>query len=275
MRSGVTVVRRNAFLLLLVCAWLLVPRTALAGPAAELAEWMAKQGGRYADDLAGTGVKQVTRELETLSATVGDQVAEQLVKKGGPGALRAVRGLGDAAPDAARLIAKFGEPGKLLVEQGGKASVAAAKTFGDDGVRILLSQGTTKGGEMLATYGKPLAEHADTLSAESLAHLRRWMPEVEKAPLPWKQTFTAKLGQGGDDFVQWAARRWQPLAVTGGLAIAGITAYRVGDGVIAALPNPARDPLGWFVWWTPLVAISAIVVGGWVLRARLLHRPAA
>ena len=261
-----------------VLAW--CASSALAGPTAELAEWMVKQGAKFTDDVAGKGAHELTAELEQLSAKAGDDVVEQLVKRGGPGALRSVRELGDHAPDAARLIAKHGPAGKLVVEQGQAAAVDVFRQFGDDGVRVMTQQGATTGGKMLTVYGKSLAESAEKLSAENMAHLRHWLPEVEKATPAWRSAFGDKLRQGGDDFVVWVHKRWKEVATTGGLTIAAITAYKLGDGAadtmqkvgdkaVELMPNPAKDPVGWAMWWLPAIALVVIVATAWVTRSTL------
>lgn len=253
---------------------------AAAGPAAELAEWMLKQGAKFADDIAGKGGRELAAELEELSVKAGDDVVEQLVKRGGPGALRSVRELGERAPDAARLIARHGPPGKLVVEQGRAAAVDVFREFGDDGVKVLVREGSSAGGRMLAVYGRSLAESADKLAPQSMAHLRHWLPEVERAPSEWRSAFCDKLRQGGDDFVVWVHRRWKELATAGGLTLAAITAYKLGDGAAETvvkvgdraaelLPDPARDPLGWAMWWLPALALAAIAAAAWVARGAL------
>jgi hypothetical protein len=257
--------------------------SAFAGATSELAEWMIKQGAKFSDDVAGKSSKELAVELEKLSARAGNGAVEQLVKKGGPGALKSVRALGDRAPDGVRLIARFGEAGTLAVEQGQGLAVDTFRQFGDDGVRVLIRQGASKGGEMLSVYGKALAETADRLSPQSLADLRHWLPEVEKAPAPWRSAFSQKLSAGADDFVVWSHGRWKELATLGGLTVAGITAYKVGDGVAdtthkvgdamaAAMPNPGSDPGGWLIWWLPVLAIVGIVAAAWVARGALSVR---
>jgi hypothetical protein len=249
-----------------------VTRPVLAGATTELAEWMIKQGAKFSDDVAGKSSKELAVELEKLSASAGDNAVEQLVKNGGPGALKTVRALGGRAPDAVRLIARFGEAGTLAVEQSPNLAVDAFRQFGDDGVRVLVRQGAVKGSEMLSVYGKALAETSDRLSPQSLADLRHWLPEVQGAPADWRGAFSEKLSAGADDFVLWAHRRWKELATLGGLSVAGITAYKVGDAVAAAMPNPAADPGGWLVWWLPALAIVAILASAWAARGTLLAR---
>jgi hypothetical protein len=227
---------------------------------------MIRQGARFADDVAGKSVRELTVELEELSAKAGDTTVEQLIKRGGPGALKLVRGMGNRAPEAVRLIARHGEVGKLAIEQGGTAAIDVFREFGDQGVQVLAQQGASTGGRMLAVYGKTLADSADRLAPENLARLRHWTPEVEKAPAEWRHVFCEKLKQGGDDFVVWVHKRWKEVAVTGGLTIAGISAYKVGDGIAGALPNPIRDPYGWVVWWTPVFIVVAILAAAWVAR---------
>ncbi len=270
---------RITFRVFVIGLMLAAATAAQAGATTELAEWMIKQGAKFSDDVAGKSSKELAVELEKLSTRAGGNAVEQLVKKGGPGVLKTVRGLGDRAPDAVRLISRFGEAGTLAVEQSPGLAVDAFRQFGDDGVRVLVRQGAVKGGEMLSVYGRPLAEAADRLSPQSLADLRHWLPEVEKAPTDWRSAFTGKLSAGSDDFVVWAHHRWKELATLGGLTVAGITAYKVGDGVAdtthkvgdavaAAMPNPAADPGGWLVWWLPALAIVAMLSGAWVAPAR-------
>ncbi|HMN41762.1 MAG TPA: hypothetical protein PKE29_13020 [Phycisphaerales bacterium] len=260
--------KRNGLVLFIMMLFVAIAcPIAHAGPAAELAEWLLKQGSRYADDVAGKGAKELAVELEELSVRAGDDAVALLVKNGGPGALKAVRGLGDRAPDAVRLIARHGESGKLLVQQGRSLTVDVFREFGDDGVRVLTEQGASTGGKMLSVYGKALAE--SRLSPESAAHLRHWLPEIEKAEQPLRHSFVDKLRSGGDDFVVWVHKRWKEVAVAGGLSVAAISAYKVGDGIAAAIPDPAKNPLGWFSWWMPFIAVVGILAGAWVLRHAL------
>jgi len=136
---------------------------------------------------------------------------------------------------------------------------------------------------MLSVYGQALAQTSDRLSSQSLADLRHWLPDVQRAPADWRSAFSQKLGAGADDFVIWAHHRWKELATLGGLTVVGITAYKVGDGVAdtthkvgdavaAAMPNPAANPGGWLVWWIPPLAIVGILATAWVARGTLIAR---
>ncbi len=255
-------------------AWLCAALLSLAAPAhagigSELAEWLTRQGAAYADDLAGRGVAAVARELDELAAKSTSATVEQMVKRGGPGALTLVRELGDHAPDAARLIASHGETGTLILRQGKAAAVATFNQFGDGGVRILAAHGPVEGQRMLAVYGSSLAEHAAQLGAPQQAVLRALAPDLEKAAAPVQATFREKLAQGGDDFVQWVGKRWKPLGAAAMLTVGTLTAYKVGDGIAAAMPNPATNPGAFLTWSLPLLAVVLIVAGAWVLRGTL------
>jgi hypothetical protein len=248
--------------------------------AEELIEWMLRQGAAHADDVARLGGRSAAREaVEDLARVAGREAAEGVVRRGGPGALRAVRELGDLAPDGARLVAAHGPRGTLVVQQGGRGSVELFKRYGDDAVRILADQGPEAGARLLNFAGEALARHGRVLTAEGQAHLRQFVPAMEKAEPAVRSAFLDKLAAGGDDFLVWVSRRWKPLAVAGGLTVAAITAYKVGDGVaegvrgvVDAMPSPARDPAAWFAWWLPVLALAALVVAGWVLRARFARR---
>lgn len=247
--------------------------------AEELVEWMLKQGGKHADDVAAMGGRGATRQaIEDLSRVAGREAVEQMIRRGGPGAMSAVRGLDDLASDGVRLIAQNGPRGTLVVQQGGRASVALFKQHGDQAVRILADQGPEAGTRMLNFAGDALARHGKAIGPEAQAHLRQFVPSMEKAEPAVRSAFLDKLAQGGDDFLMWVSRRWKQAAVAGGLTVAVITAYKVGDGVaegvrgvVDALPNPARDPAAWFVWWVPVLALCALVVAGWVLRGRFKY----
>lgn len=251
-------------LILILLSFCAMSANVQAGPAAAVAEWLIKQGAKYADDVAGKGLKELTLELEELIARTSDDAVSQLVKQGGPGALKAVRGLGDLVPDAMSLIAKHGAGGRLLIEEGPEVTVSVFREFGDDGIRVLMSQGASKGGKMLSVYGKALAE--SSLVPTNAAHLRHWLPEIETATPELRTAFNTKLRQGGDDFVVWVAKRWKEVAVVGGLTVAGLTAYKVGDGLAASIPNPANDLTGWMSWWMPVLVIVGIVAIAWVMR---------
>lgn len=248
--------------------------------AEELVEWMLRQGGAHADDVAKLGGRTAATEaVEDLAKVAGRETVEQMVRRGGPGAVAAVRGLDDLAADGARLIAANGPRGTLVVQQGGKASVGLFKQYGDEAVRILADQGPEAGAKMLEFAGHSLAKWGKSLSPEAQAHLRQFIPAMEKAAppgSPLRAAFLDGLARGGDDFLMWVSRRWKQVAVAGGLTVAAITAYQVGDGVaegvrgvVEALPNPGRDPLAWFVWWVPVLALAALIIGGWVLRAKV------
>ena len=262
---------RSATLLCIVLGVVAVSASvADAGGAAELAEWLLRQGSRYADDIAGKGAKELTIELEKLSARAGDDAVTLMIKSGKPGALKLVREFGDRAPDAVQLIAKHGEPGKLLLQQGGSITIDVFRRYGDNGVLVLIEHGPSTGGKMLSVYGKGLV--GKTLSRASTARLRHWLPEIEKAEPQLRQTFAKKLRDGGDDFVVWVHKRWKEVAVCGGLTVATVSAYKVGDGIADSIPDPTRSPLGWLVWWSPFLIIVGIVAVTWMLRHILSAR---
>jgi len=247
--------------------------------AEELVEWMLKQGAAQADDVARLGGRTAAREaVEELSKVAGRETVEQMVRRGGPGALQAVRGLDELAGEGARLIAGNGVRGTLVVQQGGKASVQLFAKYGDEGVRILAEQGPEAGARMLGFAGESLAKWGKRIGPEAQAHLRQMVPVMDAAEGPVRSAFLDGIARGGDDFLMWVSRRWKQAAVAGGLTVAVITAYKVGDGVaegvrgvVDALPNPGRDPLAWLVWWVPVLGLFALVVAGWVLRGKFKY----
>jgi hypothetical protein len=119
---------------------------------------------------------------------------------------------------------------------------------------------------MLSIYGKDFAESGTHLSGESMAKLWHWAPTIETAPQELRTTFVRRIKQGGDDFVLWVDKRWRETAVAGGLTVALITAYKVGDGIADAIPNPGEKPLGWLVFWLPLLIGVGILAIAYVLR---------
>lgn len=246
----------------------------------ELVEWMLRQGGAHADEVAKLGGRTGAREaVEDLAKVAGRESVEQMVRRGGPGAVAAVRGLDEFAADGVRLIAGHGPRGTLVVQQGGKASVGLFAKYGDEAVRILADQGPEAGAKMLGFAGDALAKWGKSLGPEAQAHLRQFIPAMEKAEGPVRSAFLDGIARGGDDFLMWVSRRWKQVAVAGGLTVAAITAYQVGDGVaegvrgvVDALPNPGRDPVAWFVWWVPVLGLVALVVAGWVMRAKVSAR---
>jgi hypothetical protein len=149
---------------------------------------------------------------------------------------------------------------------GGPVAVDVFREFGDEGVQVLARQGASMGGRMLSVYGRALADSAERLAPENLARLRHWAQEVEKASPEWRRVFCEKLKQGGDDFVVWLHKRWKDLAVTGGLTITAISAYKVGSGIADKRPNPSQDPYGWLAWWLPALIAVAIIALAWVGR---------
>ena len=252
-----------------LCLLLSLCTSARAGIGSELVQWLTRQGAAYADDLAGRGTAALARELDELAAKSTSATVEHMVKRGGPGALTLVRELGEHAPSAARLIAAHGETGTLILRQGKAAAVAAFDQFGDSGVRILAAHGPVEGQRMLALYGSSLAQHAAQLAPAQQAVLRALAPDLEKAAAPVQATFRDKLAQGGDDFVLWVGKRWKPLGAAALLTVGTLTAYKVGDGIAAAMPNPATNPAAFLTWSLPLLAIAFIVAGAWVLRGTL------
>ncbi len=251
------------------CVVLALSAPAHAGIGSELAEWLARQGATYADDLAGKGAGALARELDDLAAKAGSEAVEHMVKRGGPGALTLVRELGEQAPNAARLIAANGEAGTLVIRQGGRAAVEAFVAHGDGAVRVLATHGPKEGPRLLTLYGPALTERAARIAPQQQAVLRALAPQLEQAAPAVQATFREQLTKGGDDFVQWVGKRWKPLGAAALLTVGTLTAYKVGDGLSAAMPNPATNPGAFLVWSLPLLAIALIVAGAWVMRGAL------
>ncbi|MFN0010228.1 MAG: hypothetical protein ACKVS8_01145 [Phycisphaerales bacterium] len=240
-----------------------------AGIGSELVEWLARQGTKYADDLAGKGAGALARELDDLAAKAGSEAVEQMVKRGGPGALTLVRELGEQAPNAARLIAANGEAGTLVIRQGGRAAVEAFAAHGDGAVRVLATHGPKEGPRLLTLYGPALTQQAAKIAPQQQAVLRALAPQLEQAAPAVQASFRSQLAKGGDDFVQWVGKRWKPLGAAALLTVGTLTAYKVGDGLSTAMPNPATNPGAFLVWSLPLLAITLIVAGAWVMRGAL------
>ncbi len=263
-----TPTRRRALLVALLALVAFAP-AAPAGIGAELAEWLARRGSAYADDLAGKGAAALARELDDLAAKAGADTVEAMVKRGGPGALALTRALGDAAPDAARLIAAHGESGALVIRQGGTSAVAAFAKHGDGAVRVLAAHGPVEGPRMLGVYGESLVARAASLTPAHQAVLRAAVPELERAAPAVRATFAAQLARGGDDFVVWVGKRWKPIGAAALLTVGTLSAYKVGDGLAAALPNPAANPGAYLVWWLPPLGVVALAAGAWVMRGAM------
>lgn len=244
-----------------------------AGPMGSLARWLLGQGARHADDVGKRTLRELTEELEHLAAKAGDDVVEAAVRTGKPGALRLLRTLGHSAPEGARILARHGAAGRLLLEEAPDAALNALRTHGDEGIRTLVRLGASRGGRMLNTYGKA-SRALPELSDESLTHLSRWSADVDRMPADWQRAFLDNLGAYGDRFVAWAHANWGKVLIVGGSGVALLTAFRAGDALVGAIPNPAEDPVGWFLWWTPILAALGLVLGVVYVRAACRRRSA-
>ena len=107
-----------------------------AGLARELVEFVSR---RFGKEVAEEGSEVLTRKVESLLVTYGDEVAEA-VRKVGP---RSIQLLDDAAAEgvqqSARLLAKHGDEAIWVVGNQGRRAIAAR--LGDDAAEAMIKHG--------------------------------------------------------------------------------------------------------------------------------------
>lgn len=186
-----------AMLLVVTLAGSPVLAQARARAARELAEYLMSKFGKEA---AEESVETLTRKVQTLVTRYGDDAANVL-RKVGPRAFRLVDDAGEHAPDAIKLMARYGDDAVWVV--GKKNRMALFLKHGDDAAEAMMRHGEIVE-PMVQSFGKPAAVALKSLSGQNARRLAMLAEDGQLARIGRTEELLEVVGKYGDkaaDFV--------------------------------------------------------------------------
>ncbi len=205
---------------------------------------------RFAREVAEEGVERVETRLAMAIERYGDDAARAARRVGPRIALEAVEKHGAAAGS---LLSKFGDDGARLLASEGDLALKAHRALGDEGIALLLRRHGTPTGALLPKLAEPIA--ASGRKAELLAVIE-------------------KYGDRACNFL------WRNKGVIfGAAALAAFLADPEPylDGVKSIVGEPVRDvavEAAKRTNWT-LVVLAVVGIAGLLIGIRVLRRPKA
>jgi hypothetical protein len=238
--------------------------------AREAAEFVAKQ---FAKETAEIGVANLTVRLERLAAKHGDEVLAA-ARRIGPRAMRLVEEAGEHAPQAAKLLARYGDDAAELILKRPQGWSLFLK-HGDEAAAALVKH---------PQVAEPLVQKFGTVGAKALTQVdaqngRRLVMMLEGGELAaatQKEALLGVVAKHGDRAANFIWRNKGALAV--GAALTAFVAHPEPflDGAkditaIAAqhVARPVAEVIARSVDWTSVGLAAVAVLGLWLaLRGR-------
>lgn len=177
-----------------------------AAAAREVVEYLMRKFGKEA---AEEGVETLTRKVETLILRHGDDAAKAL-RKVGPRVLRLVDDAGVHAPDAIRLMARYGDEAVWVVAD--KKRMAIFLKYGDDAAEAMMKHGAVIE-PLLDSVGKPAAVALKPLSGQNARRLAMLSNDGDLARIGRTEELLEVIGRYGDKAADFVWRHKGSLAV--------------------------------------------------------------
>jgi hypothetical protein len=249
--------------------------SAKAKAAREAAEYLMRKFGKEA---AEEGVEKLTLRLEKAAAKYGDEVFDA-TRKVGPRALRLLDDAAEHAPEAARLLSRYGDEAVYLASR--KTGLALVKRFGDDAAESIIKHGEIAE-PLLTNFGAPAARALKTVGSRNARRIAMMAKDGDFAKIGRTEELLNVVEKYGDKAADFIWRHKGSLAVaavlTGFLAdpkpfiegtkdlveIVGETAVQPLAEAPKELATEAAKRTNWTV-----VGLAAIVVTGLLLGARM------
>lgn len=239
----------------------------------EAVEFVSKKFGK---EVASEGVEAVTRQIEKIGATYGDEGLEA-IRKVGPQAAKLADDAGVHGAEAVRMMSRYGEKGVWVA--GKSERLALVARYGDDAAEALLKQGEIAE-PLIKEYGPNAAKALKTVSEQNGRRLAIMAEEGELKKFMLQPQLFDTIGKYGDRAADFVWKNKGALAV--GTALAAFLAdpepFLDGTRDIAEIAAksvvlPVALDISESVNWT---AFFITFLGGltalWMWRSYLRHR---
>jgi hypothetical protein len=168
-----------------------------AALAREAAEYVMRKFGKEA---AEVGVETLTRKIETLAISHGDDVF-LAVRKVGPRTLRIVEEAGEHGLESVKLLARYGDDAVWVVAK--KNRLAIFVKYGDNAAESMMKHGEIAE-PLLVSFGKPAAGALKAVNSQNARRLAMMADDGQLAKIgqtPELLEVVAKYGDRAADFV--------------------------------------------------------------------------
>ena len=227
--------------------------------------------GKFGKEAAEEGVETLTRKIEVLAAKHGDE-AFAAVKKVGPRALVLAEEAGEMAPQAVKLMSRYGDDALWVVAK--KSRMSMFTKYGDNAAEAMLRHGEVAE-PLIRSMGKPAAEALKVVTPQSGRRLAMMAEEGALKKIGKTEQLLGVVGKYGDRGMDFIWKHKGSLAVATALTafladpqpfIDGtkdITKY-VAENVakpLADIPSQMAAEAARQTNWTLLLSLIAGMIG--------------
>ncbi len=257
----------------LACALLLAtPSASRAGglgkAAQEAAEFLMKKFGK---EVAGQSAERLTGRIASAAARHGDDVLGA-VRRVGPRALSLADEAGEHAPQAMRLLTRYGDDAARVLSR--PKGMALFARYGDDAASALIKHGGVAE-PLVERMGRPAVEALGAVGARGGRRLAMMADGGELAALGRTPEVMGIISKYGDPAMEFIWRNKGALAVgtaltaflanpqpfiDGTTQITGAVAENAVRPAVIAAGNVAQEAAG-FVRWSLTIVVAALAVG--------------
>jgi hypothetical protein len=230
-------------------------------------------------EVAKEGAANMAARIEALAGRYGEEVLVA-VDKVGPAAVPALEQAGEHAPQAAKLLAKYGERGVALICR--PRPLALIARYGDEAAQVMLKHpGIAE--SLLEVYGRPAIKALQSLGGRQGRSLARLWEQGGLRTLGRTEELLAVIGRYGDRAMEFIWRHKKSLTIAAVLAafladpepfitdakdlgkvtveqVAGAAVRPLAEGTGKVVQEAARR-----VNWTLIVGGGMVLVVGWWL----------
>jgi hypothetical protein len=234
----------------------------------EAAEFLLKKFGR---EVAGEGAEKLTGRIASAVSRHGDNVLIA-VRRVGPRALSLADEAGEHAPQAMRLLTRYGDDAVTVLSR--PKGMALFARYGDDAASALIKhQGVAE--PLVERMGRPAVEALGAVGARSGRRLVMMADGGELAALGRTPEVMGVIARYGDPAMEFIWRNKGALAVgtaltaflanpqpfiDGTTQLTGTVAENAVRPAVVAAGNVAQEAAG-FLRWSLTIVVAALAVG--------------
>lgn len=254
--------------------------------AREAAEMVMKKFGREAGQET---VETLAVRVESLATKHGDEVIAA-VKKAGPQGLHAIEQAGAAAPQAAKVLSRFGDEGLRVARE--PKSLALFTKYGDDAAEAMIKHPGVAD-DLVAAYGNDAARAISKLDAQNANRLGMMLKDESLATVAkgkGSNELLEVIGKYGDRGMEFVWKHKKALTVSAALTaflanpqpfldgtrdFAEFTTAAVAENVVKPLaeaPKAIATKVAERTDWTPVLLAIVAVVATYLFARNLLPR---
>ncbi len=242
--------------------------------ARETAEYVLRKFGREAAD---EGVETLTRKIETLAISHGDE-AIGAVRNVGPRAFRLVDEAGENGVHSVKLMAKYGDDSIWIVSRQNRLAIFVK--YGDNAAESMIKHGEIAE-SLIQSLGRPGASALNAVSSQNARRLAMMADEGQLTKIGKTPELLEVVATYGDRAMDFIWKNKGALAVTAALTAflanpepfidgtADITKY-VTEGAVRPIAEEVGRRTNWTLVIVAVIGAFALLLctKAWIRRRR-------